>query len=94
VSRVCPDKKSPVSAPKKKKNASSIPQRHREEWADHLVLLEEALAARDMELLKLAKLAAETLKIRQEGERRAWGLGGERGGSEEPASYCVFWKEE
>ena len=48
--------------------------RHREEWERHRAIMDEALAAFDFERAKLAKSIAETLKIRQEGERRAWGI--------------------
>ena len=34
----------------------------------------EALANKDFNAAKLAKITAETIKIRQEGERRAWGI--------------------
>ena len=51
-----------------------ILQRHKDEWTRHAVLLDAALADSDTELAKLAKLIAETLRIRQDGERRAWGI--------------------
>ena len=47
--------------------------RHREEWERHRPLTDEALSG-DAEAVKLAKTVAETLKIRQEGERKAWGV--------------------
>jgi hypothetical protein len=46
--------------------------RHCTEWEEHQSLFDNALADRDFELAKLAKITAETLKIRQEGERKAW----------------------
>ena len=48
--------------------------RHREEWDGQGRLIAEAAECRDMETAKLAKLVAETLKIRQEAERKAWGI--------------------
>lgn len=48
--------------------------RHKGEWRKHQALIDAALAACDLERAKLAKITAETLKIRQEGERRAWGI--------------------
>ena len=48
--------------------------RHKTEWERHQALIDEALAAGDFDKAKLAKITAETLKIRQEGERRAWGI--------------------
>lgn len=48
--------------------------RHKEEWDKHQKLIEDALAAGDFEKAKLAKITAETIRIRQEGERKAWGI--------------------
>lgn len=48
--------------------------RHKREWEEQRTLLGEALASGDADRARLAKLAAETLKIRQEGERKAWGI--------------------
>lgn len=52
----------------------SVINRHREEWARHHELIAEAVANRDFDTAKLAKITAETLKIRQEAERKAWGI--------------------
>ena len=68
--------------PKKKAEAldnaaqakAEVIQRHREEWNEHKRHITAALAEGDFEKAKLAKITAETLKIRQEGERKAWGL--------------------
>ena len=68
--------------PKKKAEAldraadakAAVMRRHKEEWERHQALIDEALAAGDFDKAKLAKITAETLKIRQEGERRAWGI--------------------
>lgn len=56
---------------------SAIIETHRAEWAKHretytLASIEQA--EQPAHRAKVAKLAAETLKIRQEGERKAWGL--------------------
>ncbi|WP_291357127.1 hypothetical protein [Desulfovibrio sp.] len=53
---------------------AAVMRRHKEEWERHQQLIDEALAAGDFDKAKLAKITAETLKIRQEGERRAWGI--------------------
>lgn len=53
---------------------AAVMRRHKEEWERHQALIDEALAAGDFDKAKLAKITAETLKIRQEGERRAWGI--------------------
>ena len=49
---------------------------HREEWSDHrrLFTLEAMLGEDGLGVARMAKTAAEMLKIRQEGERKAWGL--------------------
>lgn len=52
----------------------AVIERHKEEWERHQTLIDEALAAGDFGRAKLAKITAETLKIRQEGERKAWGI--------------------
>lgn len=60
-----------------KKNAPAPPSpdallaAHLAEWEENRALFRQALAGCDQELAKLVKLLAETIKIRQEGERRA-----------------------
>lgn len=46
--------------------------RHRREWDEHLDLWNDALYKRSEGLAKVAKLLAETLRIRQADERAAW----------------------
>lgn len=53
---------------------ASVIFRHQEEWVSHKAIISEALDEGDFDKAKLAKITAETLKIRQEGERRAWGI--------------------
>lgn len=68
--------------PKKKAEAldraadakAAVMMRHKEEWTRHQTLIDDALKAGDFNKAKLAKITAETLKIRQEGERKAWGI--------------------
>lgn len=52
----------------------AIVRRHRKEWEDHKHLLDDAIKEEDYEKARLAKITAETIKIRQEGERKAWGI--------------------
>ena len=52
----------------------AIVLRHQAEWGQHREITAESLATKDFELAKLAKITAETLKIRQDGERRAYGI--------------------
>lgn len=53
---------------------AAVITRHREEWVKHQAIIDEALNNNDFDRAKLAKITAETLKIRQEGERKAWGI--------------------
>jgi uncharacterized coiled-coil DUF342 family protein len=53
---------------------AAVALRHRDEWDEHAKLIHQAIAQRDLELAKMAKITAETIKIRQEAERKAWGL--------------------
>lgn len=73
VDIVNPKKK--VEAQKRAAGAvASVMLRHKEEWKRHQALIDDALKAGDFNKAKLAKITAETLKIRQEGERKAWGI--------------------
>ena len=47
---------------------------HREEWKTPWALVITTIAKNDFDKAKLAKITAETLKIRQEAERKAWGI--------------------
>ncbi|MDR0338729.1 MAG: hypothetical protein LBH65_00455 [Desulfovibrio sp.] len=68
--------------PKKKAEALSqaadakaaVIMRHKNEWDRHQQLIEDALAEGSFDAAKLAKITAETIKLRQEGERKAWGI--------------------
>lgn len=53
---------------------ADIAVRHRREWGVVRALLNEAVKVRDLGKAKLAKVAAETLKVTQDGERKAWGM--------------------
>lgn len=85
VNRMAEDKVAGIVAgcdPKKKAEAlnraadavAAVMIRHKAEWERHQALIDEALEAGDFDKAKLAKITAETLKIRQEGERKAWGI--------------------
>ena len=51
-----------------------VMMRHKAEWERHQCLIDEAMETGDPDKAKFAKITAEALKIRQEGERRAWGI--------------------
>ena len=59
---------------------AEVNDRHRTEWKIPILLRNEALQNRkvdpkkSLELMRLAKLTAETIMIQQNGERKAWGL--------------------
>ena len=53
---------------------AQILKRHRTEWVAPRNQVYKALKSTDIDQAKLAKLAAETLKLIQDGERKAWGL--------------------
>lgn len=53
---------------------AAVLMRHRQEWGEHLDLWWDAHHARNLELARLAKVQAETLRLRQADERKAWGL--------------------
>lgn len=56
------------------KERAEVLARHKNEWLRHRELLDEVMAGGDYEQARLVKTLAETLKIRQDGERRTWGL--------------------
>lgn len=51
---------------------AAVVERHRQEWNEHRARFGSAPAS--FEDGKLAKISAEMLRLRQDGERRAWGL--------------------
>ena len=53
---------------------ADVQRRHRAEWVEHKALVDAAVADSDFEKARLAKILAETIRIRQDGERKAWGL--------------------
>jgi hypothetical protein len=52
--------------------SASVVRMHQAEWEDHRERF--GSVPEDFESGKLAKISAEMLRIRQDGERRAWGL--------------------
>lgn len=53
---------------------ADVIERHRGDWAEHRKYFTIAGIAADFDLGKSAKITAEMLKIRQEGERKSYGL--------------------
>lgn len=54
--------------------SAAVLKRHREEWREHSEQFPLTAIADDFNLGKSAKISAETLSIRQRGERIAWSL--------------------
>ncbi|WP_347288597.1 hypothetical protein [Bilophila wadsworthia] len=53
---------------------ASVIQGHRDAWPDIKALNRRAIAENDFDLAKLAKISAETERLIQDGERKAWGI--------------------
>lgn len=53
---------------------AQVLERHRKEWNVPRALVNEAVKARSFDKAKLAKITSETLKLVQDGERKAWGI--------------------
>lgn len=53
---------------------ASVIQGHRDAWPDIKELNRRAIAENDFDLAKLAKISAETERLIQDGERKAWGI--------------------
>lgn len=103
VNRMAEDKVAGIVAgcdPKKKAEAlnraadavAAVMIRHKAEWERHQALIDEALEAGDFDKAKLAKITAETLKIRQEGERKAWGIS-DRTETEVSGGVTLTWQK-
>ena len=64
----------PPGTPDAVAERAAIISRHRREWSVSRGLVGVAVGKRDFDRAKLAKITSETLKIIQDGERKAWGL--------------------
>lgn len=53
---------------------AQVLDRHRKEWNAPRKLSYDAVKTKNFDQMKMAKITAETLKIIQDGERRAWGI--------------------
>lgn len=86
--------------PKKKAEAvdraadakAAVIMRHKEEWEQHQQLIRAAVESGDFDAAKLAKITAETIKIRQEGERKAWGIQ-DKGETELSGGIAISWQK-
>lgn len=88
--------------PKKKAEAlgaaaeqkAAVIERHRQEWEEQERLSKQAIVNADFEMAKLAKITAETLKIRQEGERKAWGISDHGAGEQTITTKVVLFGDD
>jgi hypothetical protein len=55
---------------------ADVIEKHREEWGEHRTTfpMSNMLGEDGLGVARVAKTVAEAIKIRQEGERKAWGL--------------------
>lgn len=53
---------------------AKVLERHRKEWNAPRTISYEAIKEKNFDRMKQAKITAETLKIIQDGERKAWGI--------------------
>lgn len=53
---------------------AAVISRHKDEWNGFTKQFAAARGSGDFEELKKAKITAETMRIKQEGERKAWGI--------------------
>lgn len=68
----CDPKKKAEALDAEASRRADVVQRHRDEWEEHKHLVDTAIVTKDFDAAKLAKITSETLKIRQEAERKAW----------------------
>ena len=73
VNTVDPQKKAEAVDAAADRKADVI-QRHRDAWPKIKALNAQAIEAQDFNAAKLAKITAETERIIQDGERKAWGI--------------------
>lgn len=76
VSQKVSGKVSPLTESESVDLRADVIEKHRDEWGDHrrLFTLQDMLGEDGLGVARVAKTAAEAIKIRQEGERKAWGL--------------------
>ena len=87
--------------PKKKAEAvdraadakAAVILRHKAEWEQHQQLIRQAVESGDIDAAKLAKITAETIKIRQEGERKAWGIQ-DKAETELTGNMAISWQKQ
>ncbi len=88
----CDPKKKAAALDRAADAKAAVIMRHKEEWEQHQQLIRAAVENGDFDAAKLAKITAETIKIRQEGERKAWGII-DKGETELSGGIAITWQK-
>lgn len=88
----CDPKKKAAALDRAADAKAAVIMRHKEEWEQHQQLIRAAVENGDFDAAKLAKITAETIKIRQEGERKAWGIT-DKGETELSGGIAISWQK-
>ena len=88
----CDPKKKAAALDRAADAKAAVILRHKEEWEQHQQLIRAAVENGDFDAAKLAKITAETIKIRQEGERKAWGIT-DKGETELSGGIAITWQK-
>lgn len=88
----CDPKKKAAALDRAADAKAAVIMRHKEEWEQHQQLIRAAVENGDFDAAKLAKITAETIKIRQEGERKAWGIT-DKGETELSGGIAITWQK-
>ncbi len=88
----CDPKKKAAALDRAADAKAAVIMRHKEEWEQHQQLIRAAVENGDFDAAKLAKITAETIKIRQEGERKAWGIT-DKGETDLSGGIAISWQK-
>lgn len=88
----CDPKKKAAALDRAADAKAAVIMRHKEEWEQHQQLIRAAVENGNFDAAKLAKITAETIKIRQEGERKAWGIT-DKGETELSGGIAITWQK-
>lgn len=89
----CDPKKKAAALDRAADAKAAVIMRHKAEWEQHQQLIRQAVESGDFDAAKLAKITAETIKIRQEGERKAWGIQ-DKAETELTGNMAISWQKQ
>lgn len=89
----CDPKKKAAALDRAADAKAAVILRHKAEWEQHQQLIRQAVESGDFDAAKLAKITAETIKIRQEGERKAWGIQ-DKAETELTGNMAISWQKQ